>query len=221
MTGFELQRTNMVESQVRPSDVTDRRIMRAMLALRREEFAAPDTRELAYMEEDLRVGPQGPGRRALLAPRVLAKLIQQLEIAPEDRVLEIGTATGYGAAVLASMAKRVVALEIDPALATAASTAIAAHGIGNVTVVTGSLRDGWKAEAPYAGILVSGMIPEAGPELLDQLRDGGRLVAVVCEGTVGRIKVWQRFGSSYAQRVVADASALPLPGFEKASGFVF
>jgi protein-L-isoaspartate(D-aspartate) O-methyltransferase len=223
MSGFDLQRKNMVESQVRPSDITDRRIMRAMLTIPREAFAWSDTRAIAYIDRDLGVGPataEGP-RRALLAPRVLAQMVQRLEIAPTDRVLEIGAATGYGSAIVASIAKRVVALESDPALAAAATAAITGLALSNVTVVTGPLADGWQPEAPYGAILVGGAVPEIAPSLLDQLRDGGRLAAIILEGNTGRLKIWQRFGATYAVRTVCDASARPLPGFSRALGFVF
>lgn len=221
MADFELQRTNMVESQVRPSDITDRRIMRAMQALPREAFAATDTRALAYMDQDLPVGAPGPRRRALLAPRVVARLLQLLEIEPGDRVLEIGTATGYGAAVMARMARTVVALDSDEALVQQARTCLGSLRIDNVTVVGGPLPAGWPAEAPYAAILVAGAVPEISPALLDQLQDGGRLAAVVVEGRVGQVVQWRRFGTRYAARRVAEAGARALPGFERAESFTF
>lgn len=223
MTDFELQRKNMVESQVRPSDITDRRIMRAMLSIPREDFAAPDTRPIAYMDQDLPIGPASAGskRRTLVAPRVLARLLQLLEIGEEDRVLEIGSGTGYGAAVMSRMAKVVVALEWDETLAGVARSRLATLSMSNVSVVSGPLAAGWAAEAPYAAILVSGARPDVPRAVLDQLQDGGRLAAIVPSGGVGQVQQWRRFGSSYASRRVSEASAAILPGFEKAPGFVF
>lgn len=223
MADFELQRKNMVESQIRPSDVTDRRIIRAMQGLPREAFAADDTRDLAYMDQDLPVGPpgRGAGRRALLAPRVLARMLQLLEIGEGDRVLEIGTATGYGAAILSRIAKSVVALESDAVLAADAKSRLAGLAIGNVSVVSGPLADGWSSEAPYAGILVSGSISDLPAPLLDQLQDGGRLAVVVASGGVGQVMQWRRFGSSFASRRTAEAGASPLPGFARAKTFAF
>ena len=223
MTTFELQRKNMVESQVRPSDITDRRIMRAMLALPREAFAAEETRALSYMDEDLPVGPLAAGvqRRFLMAPRVLARLVQALEVDAADRALEIGTATGYGAAVLAELAASVVALESDGGLALLAATALDQAGVARVKVVTGPLSSGWAAEAPYGAILIAGAIADVPAALLDQLRDGGRLAAVISSGGIGKLSVWRRFGSTYAVRTIGEASAPRLPGFDQAAGFVF
>ena len=223
MADFDLQRKNMVESQVRPSDITDRRIMRALQALPREAFAPDDTRSIAYMDQDLPVGLAGTGarRRALLSPRVLARLLQTLEIGPGDRVLEIGTATGYGAAAMAQMAKSVVALECDEDLAAQARTILATQGLANVAVVTGPLAAGWAAEAPYAAILFAGAVPVIPAALFDQLQDGGRMAVVQVTGGVGRVMLWRRFGSRYASRHIAEAGARPLPGFEQERGFVF
>jgi protein-L-isoaspartate(D-aspartate) O-methyltransferase len=223
MADFELQRKNMVESQVRPSDITDRRIMRAMLALPREMFAADDTRTLAYMDQQLPTGPRAAGasRRALLSPRVLARLLQLAEIEPGDRVLEIGTGTGYGAAIMSHMARTVVALEADEGLASCARKIMNDLAIENVSVVTGPHPGGWKAEAPYAAIVLGGAVPEISPGLLDQLQDGGRLAAVVSSGGIGQVMQWRRIGSTFASRRVAEAGAALLPGFERAPGFAF
>lgn len=224
MADFELQRKNMVESQIRPSDITDRRIMRAMLALPRERFAPSDTNALAYMDQDLPVGAvssDGRGRRALVAPRVLAHLVQLLEIAPGDRVLEVGTATGYGAAVLSHIAKSVVALECDAALAHRARSVAAELELAGLTVVTGPLSAGWAAEAPYAAIMLSGAVSDVPPALLDQLQDGGRMAAVVVDGGVGRLMQWRRLGLNFPSRHVAEVGARTLPGFERTPGFAF
>lgn len=223
MTNFELQRKNMVESQVRPSDITDRRIMRTMLSIPREAFAAPDTRSIAYMDQDLPIGPASGGskRRALVSPRALARLIQLLEIGEDDRVLEIGSGTGYAAAVMSRMAKVVIALESEESLAAEARSHLSALSVSNVSVVSGPLAAGWAAEAPYAAILVSGAIPDVPSAVLDQLQDGGRLAAIVPSRGVGQVQQWRRFGSSFASRRVSEAGAPMLPGFEKAPGFVF
>lgn len=223
MADFELQRKNMVESQVRPSDITDRRIMRAMLALPREMFAAEHSRALAYMDQELPVGSRSMGgsRRALVSPRVLSRLLQLAEIEAGDRVLEIGTATGYGAAIMARMARKVVALDSDEGLAALARKAMSELSVENVDVVTGPHAAGWKGDAPYAAIVLGGAVPEVSAGLLDQLQDGGRLAAVVGTGGIGQVMQWRRIGSTFASRCVAEAGAPPLPGFERVPGFAF
>lgn len=222
MVSFELQRKNMVESQVRPSDVTDRRVLRAMQAVPREVFAPVEVRATAYMDADLPVARRnGRPTRWLLAPRLLAKLIQALEPGDAARVLEIGTATGYGAAVLSRLAARVIAVESDSALADEARLALAASGCANVAVVTAPLTAGAPVDAPYDAILVSGAVAWMPPVLLDQLKDGGRLVAVVADGGVGRAMRWRRLGGTFDPWPLFDAEAMILPGFERATAFVF
>lgn len=223
MIGFDLQRRNMVESQVRPSDVTDRRVIAAMLDIPREAFAAPDTRALAYMDQDLPVGAveRGRQRRGLVAARTLARMMQHLEVEAGDRVLEIGTATGYGAAVLARIAKTVVALESDAMLAAQARSALTEVGAANVTVVTGPLAAGWPGDAPYASILISGAVTGIPAGVLDQLQDGGRLVAIRLQNGAGQLTQWRRIGTRFADRVIGEAGGRVLPGFEQVSGFVF
>lgn len=223
MISFDLQRKNMVESQVRPSDITDRRVIAAMLDIPREMFAPAETRALAYMDQDLPVGSAGHGgaRRALLAPRTLARMAQLLECEATDRVLEVGTATGYGAAVLGQIAKEVVALDSDEALTARARVALSDKKYSNIRIVNGALSAGWMAEAPYAAILVSGAVTEMPASLLDQLQDGGRLVAIRHQNGIGRLIQWRRTGTTFSARPVGEAAAPVLPGFERVAGFVF
>src|SRR5262249_19170308 len=154
MTDFVQQRINMVESQVRPSDITDRRIIRAMLELPREDFVPEAMRAMAYMDDVVQVAPNqdGAGARYLLPPRTLAKLIQLAEIAPSARVLDVGPATGYSAALLAKLAAQVVALEVDEALCAKMRATLPGLGLDNVAVVQGPLPAGAKAEGPFDAI---------------------------------------------------------------------
>lgn len=222
MADTGLQRKNMVESQVRPSDVTDRRIARAMLELPREEFVPKAVRSLAYMDTQIGVQPSvGAPPRALIEPRILAKLIQLLDIQPVDVVLDVGCATGYSAAVLARLAQMVVALESDDALAQEATRVLQSLSLDNVAVVQGALAAGYPSEGPYDAILIDGAVEEVPAALLGQLKDGGRLAAVVSEGRTGRAVMWRRTGGAVSQAYGFDANAPKLPGFERLARFVF
>lgn len=224
MNDSGLQRLNMVESQVRTSDVTDRRIIRAMLDIPREPFVPAGMASLAYSDAALAVSGQRTDSapvRALLEPRTLAKLIQLADIDDDETVLDVGCATGYSSAVLARIAKRVVAVEADKALADAATAALKALGITNATVVHGELKAGAPAHAPFDVILLNGSVSTIPKALSDQLREGGRLVAVVSQGRVSRAHIAQRTGSTVDTRPAFEAAADTLPGFEVPPGFVF
>ena len=223
MVSFAVQRKNMVESQVRPADVVDRRIIRAMLEIPREMFVPEDVRPLAYIDREVRITPRPEPKAAryLMAPSVHARLIQFLELEDNAIVLEVGCGTGYGSAVMARLAQTVVGLEADPALAETATQTLSALGIDNVVVVVGSLPAGWPSEGPYDAILVSGAVPEVPAGLLQQLKDGGRLTAVVASEGMSKAMIWQRSGPHFSPRTLFDASATALPGFERKPQFVF
>jgi protein-L-isoaspartate(D-aspartate) O-methyltransferase len=216
------QRTNMVESQVLTSDVTDRRVLRAMSEVPRERFVPPDLAALAYMDEAVPMTPPeaGAARRWLLPPRTFAKLLQLAEIGDGDRILDVGAGTGYGAAVLAHFANSVLALECDPVLAAAARANVAALDLTNVRVIERDLPEGCVEEGPYDVIVLEGSVPEAPVNLLDQLKDGGRLVGVVRRDGLGKAMIWRRLGRSLDQRTAFDAAASELPGFATAPAFV-
>jgi protein-L-isoaspartate(D-aspartate) O-methyltransferase len=223
MTDSKQQRLNMVESQVRPSDVTDRRIINAMLEVPREAFLPAELRSLAYMDGAVpaRRGADRAEARFLLSPRVFAKLVQLADIAADAPVLDVGCASGYSTAVLARLAGRVVAVESDAALAASAATTLRGLGVTNATVVAGPLGSGAPGHGPYAAILLNGAVPEVPQPLLDQLGQGGRLVAVITDGGLGRAHVCQRAGTTFDARAAFDADAPPLPGFAREAGFVF
>lgn len=216
------QRMNMVESQVRPSDVTDRRIMRAMLEVPRELFVPTELKPMAHMDEKIPLTKASPGSpaRGLMAPRAFAKLVQLAEIGEGAIVLDVGCATGYSTAVIAKIAQTVVALEVDPALAESAGKTLEQLGHVNAAVVTGSLNNGYASEGPYDAIVVSGAVETVPAVLLDQLKDGGRLVAVMA-GLPPRATVWRRIGRSFDRREAFEAAAPALPGFEVSKDFVF
>ncbi len=223
MIDFARLRQSMVDSQIRANDITDPRILAAMLELPRERFAPEDRRGLAYIDDDLplRDGAAGKPARYLMEPMVLAKLVQALDIDAGDKVLDVGTATGYSAALLGRLAGSVVALEEDQGLASAAAGNLTELGAGNVTVVTGTLAAGWPPEKPYDAILLNGSVEIVPEALLDQLAEGGRLAAVLRAGGSARATIYTRVAGNVAARPVCNAAAAPLPGFAAPETFVF
>lgn len=221
MIDHATQRLNMVESQVRPSDVTDRRITRAMREIPREAFVPGPLKSIAYADEPLKISDGAHNQRYILAPRLLAKLVQLLDIEPDGVVLDVGPATGYSTALLARLGQAVVALEEDARLAERTQEVLANQGVDNAVVITGSMSKGAADEGPYDAILINGAVVDVPTALLDQLKDGGRCVAVSIDNGVGRATVWRRHGMSFDRRPAFDASAPYLPGFEPAAGFVF
>ena len=221
MIDFAESRRIMVDRQVRTADVTDLRIIAAMLDVPRERFA-PGRESIAYLDVDLPVTSAGPGAaRALLKPMVFAKLIQAAEIAPSDHVLDLGCATGYSSAVLAQLAGTVVALEEDAALAAAAKANLAALGSPNVTVVSGPLTAGYQANAPYDVILIEGaceVVPEA---LCRQLKDNGRLLALVGAAPMAKATIYRCVMGRATAQPLFDAAGPALPGFARPPAFVF
>lgn len=217
MIDFAAARRNMVDGQVRTADVTDLRILAAMQELPREQFLPPASAKLAYLDLDLPVGEGG--RRRLLKPMVLAKLIQAAEITASDRVLDVGCGTGYGAAVLARIAAQVIALEEDAGLAHSARANLSSAS--NVSVVTGSIAAGWVQGAPYDVILLEGATEVAPEALCRQLNDGGRLVCVLGAGPSAKAMLYRRSGDDIGVRAIFDATAAVLPGFVKPPAFAF
>lgn len=219
MTDFAAARRNMVDGQVRPADVTDLRIISAMLEVPRERFVPPDMADLAYLDLDLPAGEGTSGVRALIKPMVLAKLIQAADLKTTDRVLDVGCVTGYAAAVIARIAGEVLALEQDATLAETARAALST--LPNVGVASGPLTDGWPQAAPYDAILLEGATELAPEKLLRQLKDGGRLVCVLGAPPGAKAMLYQRSGGEIGSRPLFDAAAPVLPGFVKPPEFAF
>jgi protein-L-isoaspartate(D-aspartate) O-methyltransferase len=215
MTDFATARRHMVDGQVRTADVTDLRIIAALLEVPRERFMPPASVSLAYLDLDVPVSAS----RRLLKPMVLAKLIQAAEIGAADRVLDAGCATGYTAAVLARIAGQVVALEQDAGIAKAASEALSA--LPNVGVANGPLTEGWSQGAPYDVIVLEGATEIVPHALCQQLKDGGRLVCVLGAGPGSKAMLYRRSGTEVGGRAIFDASAALLPGFAKTPVFAF
>ena len=221
MIDFAAARRMMVDGQVRTADVTDPRLLAAMLDLPREQFFPEEKASLAYLDLDVPVSEAGGPVRRLLKPMVLSKLIQAAGIAASDRVLDVGCATGYSTALLAGLAASVVGVEEDANLARRAAETLAAAGISNARIVTGPLALGFAPEGPYDLILLQGSAEIVPPALFDQIKDGGRLVCVLGRAPVGKAMLYRRIEGDLSGRPVFDAAAAPLPGFAKPQEFVF
>jgi len=214
---FAAARRNMVATQIKTSAVTDPLVVAALEAVPRETFLPPHLQTFAYIDEDLAVGKG----RYVMEPAVLARLLQLADVQPEDRALVVAAGTGYSAAVLARMARTVVAVDSDPALLTHARQACAAVGAAAVTVVNGDPRNGCPEHGPFDVILVDGAVAEIPPVLESRLRDGGRLVAVVRRAGIGRATLVVRAGDAFGRREGFDAMTPMLPEFTPAPRFVF
>jgi protein-L-isoaspartate(D-aspartate) O-methyltransferase len=219
MTDYAKVRMNMVDSQIRPNKVTDPAVLNAFLEVPRELFVPEALRGAAYIDEDLPVARQ----RFLMEPMVLARLVQAAVVRSTDQVLNISGGVGYDAAILGRLSRSVVAVEADAALAEGARSALVACRAGNVTVVAGDPTKGHAAQAPYDVILFSGAVSEVPEALIQQLTEGGRLVAVekTGEGAVGQAVLIERVPGGVSRRVLFDAAIPELPGFEPAPAFVF
>jgi protein-L-isoaspartate(D-aspartate) O-methyltransferase len=219
---FEAARIKMVDNQIRTTDVTSHAVLSAFLSVQREEFVPVAMKPLAYIDTDIELPASGTsGRRYLMEPSPLAKLVQLATIFKSDKVLEIGCGTGYASAILSMLAGSIVALESDAALASAASETLARLGYSNVSVVTGDLEKGHPAAAPYDVIFVHGAVETVPDSLLAQLNDGGRLVAVVGSGNAARAKLFLHEHGITSERLAFNTAVKPLPGFRLAREFVF
>ncbi len=215
MNDYAAARMAMVDRQVRPSDVTSFPIIEAMLAMPRERFTPLVARAVAYADAPL---PQGEGRVGL-EPRVFAKLLDGAQIGPDDLVLDLAPGLGYSTAVIARMSAAVIAIEAEEAMATEAADTLSSLDIDNAMVRQGEPAAGDPAHGPFDAIFINGGIGVPPEALLDQLKDGGRLVAITMDGPHGRAKAYVRSGDKFGPRRLFDASAPIIPGFEKVAEF--
>ncbi|WP_078708503.1 protein-L-isoaspartate O-methyltransferase family protein [Consotaella salsifontis] len=214
---FATQRTAMVDNQIRTTDVTDYKVLEALLTVPREEFVPTAQRPLAYIDEDVSIG-RG---RYLMEPSPFAKLIQLAAIGPRDVVLDVGCGTGYSSGIISHLAGSVVALESDPELAAAAMETLTRLELVNVVVVEGPLNEGYPSEAPYDVIVIEGAVMELPDAFFDQLRDGGRLVVVEGVGNSAMARLYMKDEGIVSGRFAFNCAVKPLPGFEKKATFVF
>ncbi|GAB5377041.1 MAG: protein-L-isoaspartate O-methyltransferase [Acuticoccus sp.] len=216
-------RTRMVNNQLRTFDVTDYRVQDAFLDVPREAYVPADQRAIAYSDEAIVIARDAAGQpaRTMTRPAVLGRLLQLAQIGPDDVVLLVGAGSGYTAAVLGQLAGSVIALECDEALSGAATERLEANEVTNAVGVTGPLDAGYPSEAPYDVIFCDGAIETEPTQLIAQLKDGGRLVAIEGLGLSGRAKVYVKGEHGTSTRALFNAAASPLPGFTPEPAFEF
>jgi protein-L-isoaspartate(D-aspartate) O-methyltransferase len=215
MPDFATRRIVMVDTQVRPADVTRFPVIEAMLAVPREAYVPDALREAAYVGENLTIAPG----RVMLEPRTLAKMLDGLDIRPTDLVLDLGCGLGYSAAVIAHMAEAVIAVEEDSGLAGEAQRILAEQGVDNAAVAAGPLAEGRARHGPYDAITIEGGVEEVPAAVLDQLKEGGRIGALFMDGPLGAVRLGIKRGGRVAWRFAFNAAAPVLPGFARARSF--
>ena len=215
MTDFETRRRMLVDTQVRPSDVTKYPVLDALLEVRREMYVPDALRDVAYMDNSITLGEN----RIVLEARTFSKILDTLDIQQDEMALDIGCGLGYSAAVLGKLCEAVVAVEEDETLASEAEAILGSEGADNVAVVGGALTEGAAKHGPYDVIILEGAVEEMPEALTDQLKEGGRIAAVFMDGALGMVRVGLKTGGTISWRFAFNATAPVLPGFSKAASF--
>lgn len=215
---YQKARFNMVEQQIRPWDVLDQRVLDVVAELPREAFVPSSFSMLAYADASI---PLADGQRTM-APKVAARLAQELLLRPTDRVLEVGTGSGYLTAVLARLARHVYSMELSESLSKVAAEVLAGQGIDNVTLAVGNGLDGWDEHAPYDAIVVTGSLPQVPAALLNALGVGGRLVAVVGTGPIMEaLRMTRETEGYWSTTSLFDTELPPAAGLPASESFEF
>jgi protein-L-isoaspartate(D-aspartate) O-methyltransferase len=215
MTNYADRRTMMVDTQVRPSDVTKFPIIQALLTVPREDFVPADKVEAAYVGDNISLG----GARVVLEARTLAKMLDALDVQADDLVMDLGCGLGYSSAVIAHMAAAVVAVEEAEALSGDAQSALSEAGADNVILQTGSLAEGAQDHGPYDVIILQGAVEHLPGAILDQLKEGGRIAAIFADGELGTVRIGYKIDGEMHWRFAFNAAAPVLPGFERHRAF--
>ncbi|WP_299635779.1 protein-L-isoaspartate O-methyltransferase [uncultured Ruegeria sp.] len=215
MTDFAARRRTMVDTQIRPSDVTKFPIIEAMLNVPRENFVPDAQREAAYVDGVIDLG----NGRCMLEPRTLAKMLDALNISNDEMVLDIAPATGYSTAVAARMAQLVVGVESDDSLASEAQSLLAEADVDNAIIHVGPLEQGAAEHGPYDAIMVQGGVERVSEALLDQLKEHGRIACLFVEGSLGTVRIGRKTGGRVSWRDAFNASAPILESFSAECAF--
>lgn len=209
----EHARFNMVEQQIRPWEVLDQQVLDLLFALHREDFVLPQYRSLAFVDMEIPLRYNGTAQATagekMLSPKLEARMVQELALKPTDRILEVGTGSGYMTALLAKRGAHVTSVEIDPEFSAAAADRLAAHGITNVTFEVGDAARGWNKSAPYDAIVLTGSVPVMADEFQRSLKPGGRLLAVVGEAPVMTARLTTCAGGGAYNTVALFETCIP------------
>jgi protein-L-isoaspartate(D-aspartate) O-methyltransferase len=217
MIDFTVMRINMVKGQIMPNNVTDSRVLAAIMSVPREKFVPNEIKGAAYVDRNIRIS----NNRYLMEPRVLAHLLQELQVSSESVVLDIGAGTGYSTAVLARLANAVVVLESDPDLSARAIHLLDDLKVDNVTFITNQMAKAYQVKRQYKAILINGAVAEIPSYILGQLAEGGRLTVVIQNfEPVGKATLFMRKDAVVSHRQFLDANIPFLPGFEPRPAFI-
>ncbi len=217
MSDYAVRRRMMVDTQIRPSDVTKFPIIEAFLSIKRECFVPMENRDTAYVGEHIHIG----NHRVILDSRTLAKMLDAVGVTDSELVLDVGSGYGYSAAIIAHLAEAVVALESEDKPANEMQSALIDHGIDNVIVERGPLFGGAASHAPYDVIFIEGGIELIPDEISTQLKEGGRIVAIFMQGSLGSVKIGYKLNNEVSWRFAFNAGAPVLDGFKKEMTFTF
>lgn len=215
MTDYAARRITMVDTQVRPSDVTKFPVIDAMLRVERELFVPREKREAAYIGENVDLGDS----RVVLDPRTLAKMLDSLNIQNDELVLDIGVGLGYSSALISLLSEAVVAVEDDTGRIAEAEETLARVGADNVVLHSGVLAEGAAQHGPYDVIILQGAVEQVPGKILDQLKDGGRIACIFAEGALGIVKIGHKLNGKINWRFAFNAAAPVLTGFERQQAF--
>lgn len=222
MPDYTQARINMVDCQVRPSDVTNLDLISAMLDIPRENFVGPSQKSVAYIDEDILLSTSAKNSpRYLMEPASFARLVQLAKIIPDAIVLDVGCASGYSSAILSRLCSSVVALEEDESLVKLANDNLVDLEIGNAVVLSGNLEEGFSKEGPYDSIFVGGAVDYIPDTILNQLKNGGTLVTVEGTSNAGKAVLYTRTNGISSKVSYFNCAVWPLPGFKKTAEFEF
>jgi protein-L-isoaspartate(D-aspartate) O-methyltransferase len=215
---FEAARQTMIKSQMRTWHVHDDRILDLIARMPRQDYVPAASRNLAYVDMNISLGHG----EVMMTPKTEARLVQELEIDPKDKILEIGTGSGYVTALLANLGRHVVSVEIRPEFTTEAATKLARHGIRNITLEVGDGARGWDRQKPYDVILITGSLPILPEAFRDSLAPGGRMIAIVGQSPVMEVKRIRRLdGNIFTEDSLFDTDLPPLQNVIEPARFVF